>query len=817
MTSMLESTSAQTGPMVFKLRKVVDPRTDIEDIASLDQEYLGYVGAQYWNRYVIPCTSVSESEIKWTNIQSPGPRMLWDKKWFVEYIVKIDINNMPVTSTDLYPFRGSDSVIMFRPYPLHQCADTIQVSLNNRTITVNPRETLNARMEYWPQDKLKLSNGMCPHRKYNGQTFADMELRKGNSPFCNMGEFNDQDYPNTALINVISTEFKPGTVARGSDFERGGIPRSIRVNQDLKYDNTNVDGNQGTAIDYNKTGDERWGVYTIPATVGTVLSKYIAARAQYIKEIGLTQYKAVSANDRYALKQQAGNAVAGVKPTADTTYPAIKMGDFIDLDFLTVQEAKTLIDCYQVFYHEDYAKAATVYEYQSLMLTPGSYHLTAKIREPVIAEPLDFTSSAEFGRTMWNINSVELKYTLSTYLRNMIAIDDYKLFANSDAYWQSLYGDLFIKGKNRATELLTDENIKVSLVDKPNLIYNIATPFTAPNCPFVCQHKQFQRYESHTGEQLNVKTDQLIDNYMDPEKAKKAVIKVTSDAYPLQFHPNSIFVWVAQRSSDRYKGSNRYTRVDSYAKINRIKISYGNASNMLAQFDDHELFQMSLRNGLQDRSFLDWNATTKSITVPTDYYGNSDKLGLTFKTYYDTVQNGALRVVSTESTELPSMNRYAGIGSVVRLIPGIDILTGDSTNPLIAGMHAYSQTIQLEVDFIPLNAYEETDYSLYVMFEYDGVCTINPGTCDLGMIAIDSWSQLKATPKARTMRESYAYGAGLGDKVLSGLRSAFTIMKNAGIQTKRGNGYINSVGNLGKSAKMSGGKLISSGQLWRNY
>ena len=69
------------------------------------------------------------------------------------------------------------------------------------------------------------------------------------------------------------------------------------------------------------------------------------------------------------------------------------------------------------------------------------------------------------------------------------------------------------------------------------------------------------------------------------------------------------------------------------------------------------------------------------------------------------------------------------------------------------------------------------------------------------------------------MCESYAYGAGLDDKVLKALRIGSNVMKNSGIVTRamRGSGYINSVGNLGKSAKMSGGKLISQGELWRQY
>lgn len=85
-------------------------------------------------------------------------------------------------------------------------------------------------------------------------------------------------------------------------------------------------------------------------------------------------------------------------------------------------------------------------------------------------------------------------------------------------------------------------------------------------------------------------------------------------------------------------------------------------------------------------------------------------------------------------------------------------------------MGTSAMTFKVEVDFLPLNINESIDYSLYVMFEYDGICTIikeQNHQCDLGMIAIDSWELLKATPKARTARESYSYGSGLAEKALN--------------------------------------------------
>lgn len=838
----------QGREFAFKLKKLVDPRVETE--SDEQKEFYGYVGAQYWNRYAIPATSCSPTEIKWTNIQSPGPRVMWDKRWYIEYVVNVDIENMPVTEKQLCPFRGADSAIMFRPYPLHQCTDTIHVSLNNRVIQSQPMESLNARMEYWPQSKLKLSNGMCPHRKYNGQTFADMDLRKGNSPFCNMGEFTDQDYPNTALIDIERVWYDPGEVAIGNNFEQTAFPRSVIVNQPIVFRVDHVDGDEIKGILQDKPfGPGNWNEVCVSLKAFRAFERYIWARDLYARKIMGKENGIIKMSERYDLKQecakQAAAALGDLNPNNEADIATLTNFDAnaedddgnavsmaiinefvdepIDLDLLTETDEANILAMNGLLYRQSASARPNIYYYGNCIIKNGAYHLRAKIREPVIAEPLDFTSSAEFGSSFWNITSVELKYTLSTYLRNMLAIDEYKLMQNYEAYWLYKYGMKFVKGYNKENyRLLIDDNIKVSLDDKPFLIYNIATPFTPPGCPFVTHHKQFQRYESHITPEMRVKKSQLS-KYVDPYEASKAPITAVSEAYPLQFHPNSIFIWVAQSSSDRYNQENRYTRVDSYAKINRIRICYGNTSNILAQFDDHELFQMSLRNGLQDRTFLDWNATNKSITVPTDLYGNSKMLGFPCPSFYDTVEtvtNGDkiinnIRTMQTETSQLPCMNRYAGIGSVVRLIPGIDILTGDTTNPLIAGMHAYSQTIKIEVDFIPLNVYEKTNYSLYVMFEYDGVCTINPNTCDLGMIAIDSWTQLKSTPKARTMRESYCYGAGLAGAAMRASNVSRTVRNNIGSGyygggKGRGAG-VNAVGNLGRNAntcKMRGGQVI---------
>lgn len=850
------------GEGAFNIRTVVDPRTEMNGQAVLDKEYLAYIGAMHWMRYAHTATDWNDNEIKWTNINTPGPNFLIDKKWFIEYEIGIEIKNIPVTSTDLCPFRGSESYIMLRPYPMNSVAESITTMFNNRTITTNTRSHLYPRMEYWPQAMLKLSNGCCPHRKPNGQTFADMEIRKGNSPFCSMVEFNDQDYPNTTLINIIETKFKEGTVARGSSFERMGYPRSLRVCNAAEWDESK-DGNSYKVAPINAKPvgtsgitDEMRDQYAGIGNWGTSYLSYEAALAIRLYEKALQTYTLAIKNSaskyvpmeelRNSKQDATKNALDNVKKDKDMwdststgktdaerlkTFDLTKYKDkFIDLDLIPNEYVGHLMKCFRAFYREKNAEQATMFFYGSRCLSNSSYEMRVKIREPVIAEPLDYTSSAEFGRTMWHINNIELKYNMSNYLNSMLAIDDYRLMSNSDSFWCFGKNWRYVYGQNDGKDmsLLDDNHIQVHIKSAPQLIFNVATPFTPPKIQYICQHRQFKRFESHDSDLLKVEAKALEKIYMNPYIANQNPIKTRSANLSLTFHPNSIFIWVAQRQQDRNQAPHKFTRADSYAKISKLTITYGNSSNLLAQFDDHELFQMSLRNGLQDRSFLDWNATMKNITTPTDFYGNASNLGWTGRRYVDTYKatidsgkNETVYELSRQSTEPslnPAFNRYAGVGSVVRLIPGIDLVNGNGTNPLIAGMRAGAATIQIEAEFVPLNAYEATDYALNVMFEYDGVCTIRPGECDLGMIAIESFEQLKNAPRARTFRESHNFGAGLGESVLKGLRLAQNVMSNSGIVTRRrGSGYINAIGNLGRSAKMSGGKLISQGELFKRY
>ena len=141
----------------------------------------------------------------------------------------------------------------------------------------------------------------------------------------------------------------------------------------------------------------------------------------------------------------------------------------------------------------------------------------------------------------------------------MIMIDDYRLMANSDSYWMFACNLMYINGYRENAKLLTDSHIAVHLVNAPRLHYNIATPFVPPRIPYVCQHKQFKRYESHDTTELDIKQDALVNYYMNPATANKRPIKTRSENISISFHPNSIFIWVAQKQCDRAKAPHKFT------------------------------------------------------------------------------------------------------------------------------------------------------------------------------------------------------------------------------------------------------------------
>ena len=672
--------SNQCGDFPFKLTKMIDPRVDIDSVADYDKNVVAYVGARNWNKFRFNKDYTNPSQLKFSNIKTPGAGYLIDMKWWLEYTIKIKFKDFPCPNKDketpntLWPDEGNtlfkDDMLYFRPFPLHQCTDNIHLRLNNRDMISYPTQTLNQRMEYWQQDKFRESSNFAPHRKPNVQsTYCYLKSKdRGRSPFLDLGSFFDGDFGNETVLTD------------------GKIAFSDKKLEKIEY----------------PTGDKL-----------------------------------------------AGKAFAVTKVTQD---------------------------------------------------------ITLTLREPVMCEPLDYYSSRTGNKTMNNVTSIDLEYNFNN-LRNMIIFNNAKLLELSAK--RPIENDLAVYGK---TYKENDPDYLASMIQKnlesifdieiteAHLELDIATPQVPPSMPFVTEYVEYRRYET----KLNgaVAINDIINN-----KDKGYVID--SEIYSLSYMPNSIYLWVAPNNTKIYGDNYRCFYNNSYAQITHLEVDYGNLTKIGHHYSEKDLFLMALRNGLEDRTYADWTRTKRNAFVePTDY----------------------AKPTNLAESEAIVNNEFFGVGSVLRVIPGIDLCSGGEQT-LIGGMKITNETIRFHVTFRPLNLFDDgIEYSLYVAFEYNGICTVTPGFCDLAMIHIDSYNQIANAERAPRYKISRIYGKGFWDKVKKFASGVNNFAKKTGIVSKvlsaipQTQMFAPAVANMGygyrgasRATRMRGGMVIPPGSFYRTY
>ena len=118
--------SNQCGDFPFKLTKMIDPRVDIDSVADYDKNVVAYVGARNWNKFRYNNDYTNPSQLKFSNIKTPGAGYLIDMKWWLEYTVKIELKDFPVLNADkehpenpkdISGFFLGDDIMCFRPFP----------------------------------------------------------------------------------------------------------------------------------------------------------------------------------------------------------------------------------------------------------------------------------------------------------------------------------------------------------------------------------------------------------------------------------------------------------------------------------------------------------------------------------------------------------------------------------------------------------------------------------------------------------------------------------------------------------------------------
>ena len=85
----------QCGEFPLTLYKAEDPRTDTRALANYDKDVIAYVGARNWNKHKFLKDYTNASQLKFSNVKTPGADYLIDMKWWIDYEVEFQFKNFP--------------------------------------------------------------------------------------------------------------------------------------------------------------------------------------------------------------------------------------------------------------------------------------------------------------------------------------------------------------------------------------------------------------------------------------------------------------------------------------------------------------------------------------------------------------------------------------------------------------------------------------------------------------------------------------------------------------------------------------------------
>lgn len=249
---------------------------------------------------------------------------------------------------------------------------------------------------------------------------------------------------------------------------------------------------------------------------------------------------------------------------------------------------------------------------------------------------------------------------------------------------------------------------------------------------------------------------------------------ITSGVYTLTRVPTAIWVWIGPTKgamqhfqTQALTNSSSITGLysaenDYFAAINHINITMGNTTQILNNASVLDLYRTSKANGCQ----------------------------LTFNDFWPTENSSASYQIRGTSLAEATVTRdrflTPGPGTVLRLVPGLDLIMSD--RDLVPGSACENVVFQLTANFRWLLNSEtpgafNRNIALWLGFEYTGVIEIKDGTATLNTAPI-SVPAAKAAPVLRVASENIparaflAEGGSFFDKIWSGIKSGVRWLKN---------------------------------------
>ena len=396
------------------------------------------------------------------------------------------------------------------------------------------------------------------------------------------------------------------------------------------------------------------------------------------------------------------------------------------------------------------------------VVTPKKTRVVVTWREPIFCSPFSSRYDATYGRPLYNITSMDITFTMQD-LGNMI-----RLMNTCD---NCVDGE--VVGANNCIK-----NYTVNILSA-NLCYQVMTipPVLTKPLTTLVPYRRFVPYITDNATTFN------------GSEVQKAHFK--SGVYTFNEVPTAIWLFVQPSkrnlqtnvsdvyapAGDPVNNALRFGNWDSnrlFAYIDHVNLTLANTTQILDTAQPRDLYRIAKANGCED-SFLSWNGhnVLRPCGTGSVFAGwtgaNPDGLG--------TGENKTLY------TSFKTM--YDGAGSVLRLVPGVDIIIPDQA--LIPGANANNMVFQAEVDaYIPKHSAVTTQYSLWLLFEYVGVAAISPGQCEITMNPLGSGEIMASSPVVSATSEATegkleGGGNGMWDRIIKALKIANQIAKDTGI------------------------------------
>ena len=355
--------------------------------------------------------------------------------------------------------------------------------------------------------------------------------------------------------------------------------------------------------------------------------------------------------------------------------------------------------------------------------TAGTVTCTVTWREPIFASPFSSRIDGTYGRPLYNITSMDLAFTMQD-LGNMIRVID--------------------QGVDSYNVHLKDVQLCYQVMTVPS---GMAPQYT------VVPYRRYVPYITDgtvplTADSINQRT-------------------LTSGVYTLNEVPTAIWIFAGPtkkdlqlNAEDGFTGAggayHSWANNKLFGTLEHVSISLANTTQILNTASKYDLYRIAKANGCQD-SFLSWGRTCPIL--PKMFQKND---------------------LTPYTDNFPFCG---GAGSVLRLIPGTDLILPDQA--LVPGANANNMVFQVTADFsFAPPAANFKDIALWVLFEYVGVATITPGQCEITMNPLgDGRAMISAPIVSNTATEtpSQVEGSGWLDKLKQFLGAANTVAKKTGV------------------------------------